>query len=243
MIDSQALQNPALAVDIMAHKKPALAYLRTSSSSNVGEDKDSDKRQMTAIEAYAKRAGYEIVLPAYYDAAVSGADAIEGRTGFAQLLERLRERTDVRTILVETANRFARDLIVQETGYRMLKSLGIELVPVDAPQHFTEDTPTANMVRQILGAVSEFEKAMLVAKLRGARERKRAATGKCGGRRSHVEAHPQTVQMAKSLRWINKRMREKRSLRDISVELAKAGHQAASGKPYGPSAIRAMLTG
>jgi DNA invertase Pin-like site-specific DNA recombinase len=243
MIESQALQNPALAADIMAHKKPALAYLRTSSASNVGEDKDSDKRQMTAIEAYAKRAGYEIVVPAYYDAAVSGADAIEGRMGFAQLLERLRERPDIRTILVETANRFARDLIVQETGYRMLKSLGIELVPVDAPQHFTEDTPTANMVRQILGAVSEFEKAMLVAKLRGARERKRAATGKCGGRKSHVEAHPQTVEMAKSLRWINKRMREKRSLRDISVELAKAGHLAASGKSYGPSAIRAMLTG
>lgn len=243
MIESQALQNPAHAADIMAHKKPALAYLRTSSSSNVGEDKDSEKRQTVAIEAYAKRAGYEIVQPAYYDAAVSGADAIEGRMGFAQLLERLRERPDIHTILVETANRFARDLIVQETGYRMLKGLGIELVPVDAPQHFTEDTPTANMVRQILGAVSEFEKAMLVAKLRGARERKRAATGKCGGRRSHVEAHPQTVQMAKSLRWINKRMREKRSLRDISVELANGGHLAASGKPYGPSAIRAMLTG
>lgn len=243
MIESKALLTPARAADIMAHKKPALAYLRTSSSSNVGEDKDSEKRQMVAIQAYAKRAGYEIVLPAYYDAAVSGADSIEGRMGFAQLLERLRERPDIRTILVETANRFARDLIVQETGYRMLRGLGIELVPVDAPQHFTEDTPTANMVRQILGAVSEFEKAMLVAKLRGARERKRAATGKCGGRKSHVEAHPQTVQVAKSLRWVNKRMREKRSLRDISAELAKAGHLATSGKPYGPSAISAMLTG
>lgn len=243
MIESEAQLNPALAADIMAHKKPALAYLRTSSSSNVGEDKDSEKRQMVAIQAYAKRAGYEIVLPAYYDAAVSGADSIEGRMGFAQLLERLRERPDIRTILVETANRFARDLIVQETGYRMLRGLGIELVPVDAPQHFTEDTPTANMVRQILGAVSEFEKAMLVAKLRGARERKRAATGKCGGRKSHVEAHPQTVQVAKSLRWVNKRMREKRSLRDISAELAKAGHLATSGKRYGPSAISAMLTG
>jgi hypothetical protein len=28
---------------------------------------------------------------------------------------------DVRTIIVETANRFARDLIVQETGYALLK--------------------------------------------------------------------------------------------------------------------------
>jgi hypothetical protein len=34
-------------------------------------------------------------------------------------------------------------------------------------------------VRQILGAVSQFEKAGLVAKLKGARDRKRAATGRC----------------------------------------------------------------
>lgn len=225
----------------MATKRPALAYLRTSSSTNVGEDKDSDKRQMAAIEGYARRAGYEIVAPAYYDAAVSGADSIEGRTGFAQLLERLRERPDVHVILVESANRFARDLIVQETGYRMLRDRGIELIPVDSPQHFSEETPTAVMVRQILGAVSQFEKAALVAKLKGARDRKRAATGKCGGRKSHAEAHPQTVAMAKALRWVNKRMRQKRSMRTIAAELAKAGHVATSGKPYGASAIKSML--
>ena len=34
----------------------------------------------------------------------------------------------MRTILVETASRFARDLIVQETGYEMLKARGIELI-------------------------------------------------------------------------------------------------------------------
>jgi hypothetical protein len=39
------------------------------------------------------------------------------------------------------------------------------------------------MVRQILGAVSQFEKAGLVAKLRHARERKRATVGRCEGRK------------------------------------------------------------
>ena len=39
----------------------------------------------------------------------------------------------VRTIIVETANRFARDLIVQETGHRMLRGLGIELIAADSP--------------------------------------------------------------------------------------------------------------
>jgi DNA invertase Pin-like site-specific DNA recombinase len=46
------------------------------------------------------------------------------------------------------------------------------------------------MVRQILGAVSQFEKAMLVAKLKGARERKHAATGKCEGRKTYAERSP-----------------------------------------------------
>ena len=41
-----------------------------------------------------------------------------------------------------------------------------------SPDAFLDDGPTATMVRQILGAVSQFEKAMLVAKLKGARERK-----------------------------------------------------------------------
>lgn len=53
------------------------------------------------------------------------------------------------------------------------------------------------MVRQILGAVSQFEKAMLVAKLKGARERKRAATGKCEGRKTYAERSPQMVTLAK----------------------------------------------
>jgi DNA invertase Pin-like site-specific DNA recombinase len=74
----------------------------------------------------------------------------------------------VRTIIVETANRFARDLIVQETGHRMLKGKGIEIIAADSPGAFMDDTPTATFVRQVLGAVAQLDKAMTVAKLRGA---------------------------------------------------------------------------
>ena len=54
----------------------AVAYLRTSSTTNVGADKDSDKRQRVAIAAFAKRARFAVV-DEFYDAAVSGADPIE----------------------------------------------------------------------------------------------------------------------------------------------------------------------
>jgi DNA invertase Pin-like site-specific DNA recombinase len=82
----------------------AVAYLRTSSAANVGADKDSDKRQRQAIESFAKRAGFELV-DSYYDAAVSGTDAIESRPGFAALLDRI-EGNGVRTVIVEDASRF-----------------------------------------------------------------------------------------------------------------------------------------
>jgi len=53
------------------------------------------------------------------------------------------------------------------------------------------------MIRQILESLSQFEKAMLVAKLKGARERKKPITGKCGGRRSYAERSPELVASAK----------------------------------------------
>jgi hypothetical protein len=61
---------------------------RTSSAANVGADNDSDRRQREAIAAFAGRAGYELVGE-FYDAAVSGADPIDTRPGFAAMLEQI----------------------------------------------------------------------------------------------------------------------------------------------------------
>jgi DNA invertase Pin-like site-specific DNA recombinase len=68
--------------------KKAVAYPRTSSRTDVGADKDSDKRQRAAIGAYAKAAGYELI-ESYHDAAVSGSDPVSARAGFASMLEAL----------------------------------------------------------------------------------------------------------------------------------------------------------
>ena len=107
-------------------RAPALAYLRTSSAANVGTDKDSEKRQRHAIQGFAKRAGFGIVEE-FYDAAVSGADPIETRAGFAALLDRI-EGNGVRTVIVEDASRFARELMAQELGITLLISRGVQLL-------------------------------------------------------------------------------------------------------------------
>src|SRR4030088_1673945 len=104
----------------------AVAYIRTSSAANVGADKDSDKRQRAAIEAFAKRAWFALVGE-FNDAAVSGADPIETRPGFAALLDRI-EGNGVRTVIVEDASRFARELITQELGIVALVARGVTVM-------------------------------------------------------------------------------------------------------------------
>lgn len=214
----------------------AVAYYRTSSATNVGNDKDSLKRQQDAVHAYARAHRLEIIQE-FYDAAVGGADPVQSREGFDAMLAYLLAN-GARIVLVESASRFARDLVVQITGHALLKRHGIELIPVDAPAHFTEDTPTAIMVRAVLGAVAEFEKNTLVARLRKARDRKSAAVGR------RIEGNPawkdqgpppEVVKAAKaaSARGL--------SLRQVSAQLAKKGFKAPSGKLYGAQSIARML--
>lgn len=215
----------------------AVAYYRTSSATNVGEGKDSRRRQEAAVEAYAESAGI-VIVDAFDDAAVSGADHIGDRPGFVALLDRI-AGNGVGAVLVEDASRFARDLAVQLAGHERLRAMGVELIAANAPDHFREDTPTAVLVRQVLGAISQFEKAQAVAKLKAARDRMRAATGRCEGRPPVPEV---VVKEAKRLRRRKHPLTGKRlSLRDVARELATLGHLGPSGKEYGAESVKRMV--
>ena len=225
--------------------KKAIAYIRTSSAANVGADKDSAQRQRAAIAAFAKLAGFDLVAE-FNDEAVSGADAIESRPGFAALLDRI-EGNGVSNVIVEDASRFARHVLTQEMGLIALQQRGVRVFTGNGDDLTETDDPSKVMMRQVAAAFSQFEKARLVSKLAAARKRKREATGKCEGRKSHEELRPDLVELVK-------RMRRKRpkggqmSLRAIAAELAlgdKAEKRAPilnmNGKPYNPKSIAAML--
>jgi hypothetical protein len=92
-----------------------------------------------------------------------------------------------------------------------------------------------------LGAVSEFEKAMLVAKLRGARERKRRSGIKVEGRKGIAETRPETIELARKLARKPKG-KPAPSLRNVSSALARRGYLTASGTPYAPTAVKLMLS-
>jgi DNA invertase Pin-like site-specific DNA recombinase len=109
-----------------------------------------------------------------------------------------------------------------------------------APTFFLEDTPTAVLVRQVLGAIAQFEKAGLVAKLAAARKRKRVANGKCEGRKSLSETNPGAVALAKAL----SRKRPKggqMSLRAVSAEMAARGFLNERGAPFNHKSVASML--
>ena len=188
---------------------------------------------------FAMAYGYAIETE-FYDAAVSGADPVTERPGFLAMLQRI-AGNGIRTIIVESPDRFARDLAVQLAGHDMLKGLGIDLIPASAPDFFTEDTPTAVLVRQVLGAIAQFEKASLVAKLKAARDRKRARDGKCEGRRSHLEMKPELVALAKRLRRRNPKTGERLSFRAIAAKLEGEGYMNIHGRRFGPESIKAMI--
>ena len=91
---------------------------------------------------------------------------------------------------------------------------------------------------------------MTVAKLRGARERKRRENGWCeGGSPLHIR-FPEAVRLAKRLHRANPVTGQRRSLRKISAELAAAGHKMARKyrgsevpRPFNPATIKRMIEG
>jgi DNA invertase Pin-like site-specific DNA recombinase len=158
------------------------------------------------------------------------------RPGFREMLAYMASN-GARTVIVENASRFARDLIVQETGYQMLKTKGIELIAADAPDSFLSDTPTAALIRQILGAVHQFDKAMVVQKLKGARDRRSAKLGR------RIEGNPAWRPLP-AAHAEAARQAHSRGLslgRAVAAELAAARFVSRSGKPYGPQSVKRML--
>ena len=157
----------------------AVSYLRVSSVGQVSGD--GFPRQREAIQTYAERNGIQIVGE-FRDEGVSGTVDHGEREGFKALLERIAGNC-VRLVLIERPDRLARDLLVQETLLASLIRLGVRVIDSSGTDLTDESDPSRVLIRQVLGAVAQHDRACLVAKLRAARQRQRVATGRCEGRK------------------------------------------------------------
>lgn len=159
----------------------AFCYTRVSSVGQV--DGDGLTRQIEACRKYADSNGIKIIR-IFEERGVSGT--AENRAELARLMVALETNGhSAKTVLIEKLDRLSRDLMVQERLISNLKEGGFDLVSVAEGSDLLSDDPTRKFIRQIFGAVAEFDKSMLVLKLKVARDRKRANTGRCEGRRGY----------------------------------------------------------
>jgi DNA invertase Pin-like site-specific DNA recombinase len=137
-------------------------------------------RQLQAIKKYSAEHDIKVVQ-VYREEGVSGAKESMDRPAWAEMMTALHSN-GVKTIVIEKLDRLARDLMVQEATIADLEKGGFTLISVAEPDLMAND-PTRILMRQLMGAVAQYDKSQIVLKLRGARIRKRAAEGRCEGRK------------------------------------------------------------
>jgi DNA invertase Pin-like site-specific DNA recombinase len=163
--------------------RKAFAYLRVSGKGQV--QGDGFPRQIKAIKEYAAAHNIQIAKPPFKEEGISGATELDNRPALMKLLEAL-AANGTKLVLIERLDRLARDLMVQESIIADLRKRGYELISVTEPD-LLQDDPMRKFTRQIFGGLAEYEKAMIVAKLRGARDRVKATRGKCEGAKKYGE--------------------------------------------------------
>lgn len=230
----------AFVAENMTHDSRAVGYLRTSSAANVGEDKDSHIRQRGKIMEYARAKGIEVV-EWFYDPAVSGDDNVEDRPGFSAMLDHI-DAHGIRLVLVDEVSRFARKMLPAELGILLMIERQTRVFTSSGDDLTETDDEMKIAMRQIALTFAQLEKARLVKKLRGARDRASAKAGhRIEGRKGYGETHPELVKEAKRLARKNPKTGKVRSLRDIAAELAVLGYVTASGKEFSAMQVRRLL--
>lgn len=219
---------------------PALAYLRVSGRGQV--DGDGFPRQREAVARYARAHGVEIVGE-HRDEGVSGTRDLDDRLGLGELFEYIRSN-GVRLVLVERADRLARDLLVSEVLLAQFRDLGVRVVAADSGTDLTagDEDPTRVLIRQVLGAVAQFEKSVIVAKLRAARVRKRRQTGRCEGRKPFGE-HPGEEAVLRRILQLNckPRGRNRLSCSAIAAQLNAERLPTRTRTPWRAGTVRRIL--
>ncbi|MFA9479226.1 recombinase family protein [Phycisphaerales bacterium AB-hyl4] len=224
----------------MGSKATALAYLRVSGRGQV--DGDGFHRQRHAIDKYAKAHGLTIAGE-YRDEGVTGTAESFDRPGLTDMLVRIKAN-GVRVVLVERSDRLARDLVVGEIILREFKDLGVSVIEAEGGNDLTagDDDPTRVLIRQVLGAVSQFEKSVIVSKLRAARERQRRTTGRCEGRKpfGFYEGEPEVIERIAAMRRKPKG-RKRMSYAEIAEALNAEGVTTRNGGPWKPGTVYAIV--
>jgi DNA invertase Pin-like site-specific DNA recombinase len=213
----------------------AYSYLRVSGRSQV--EGDGLVRQREAIARYAATNDIDVV-DEFRDEGVSGTKDLADRQGLATLFDRV-DANGVRLVLVERADRLARDLIIGEVLLGQFRDRGVTVVEAEAGQDLTvaDGDPTRKLIRQLLGAIAEFDKTCVVLKLRVARDRKRRSQGRCEGPKPYG-SKPGEAEVAERIRLLRL---DGLTLAAIAGVLNVGGIATRNGKAWSKSMVKRVV--
>lgn len=219
-----------------------LGYIRVSSKGQM--DGDGPERQYEAIRNFCK--AHQLNLGrTFTEAGVSGTVDAMDRASFTEMLASIELSSTghfpFQAIVVERLDRLARDLMVSEFLLKELRTRGIKVFSADQGALIdmanNEGDPTRKLIRQIIAALSEWEKSQLVLKLRVARERKRKQTGRCEG----VLPYGSNPAEQPILKLIKTWQRSGTSLTYIAFLLNQAQMKTRTGRAWTKNNLNSML--
>jgi DNA invertase Pin-like site-specific DNA recombinase len=225
-----------------------VAYLRVSTDRQAEEGLGLEIQEQ-AIRAWSHEHRHRVVLWAR-DEGVSGSNGLDTREGLADALEVLKSH-QAGGLIVYRLDRLARDLVLQEQLLADIRRMGADVFSTSSAEasYLTDDPedPSRKLIRQVLGAVNEYERAMIALRLRSGRRRKHDNGGYAygsppyGWRAVGRELVEDPVEQA-----VLSRMRALRaagaSYRGIAAVLTSDGYQPKRGKVWYPMTVRQILT-
>ena len=211
----------------------AYAYLRVSGKGQL--EQGGFDRQRDAINSHADKNGLEIANW-FEEQGVSGTADWEDRPAWVEMIGNL---NGVQTIIIEGLDRLARDLGVQEFILRDLRKRQITLISTREEDLGSSD-PTRVLFRQIVGAVASYERSMIEAKLRAARNRKKKLEGRCEGVKPYGKDTLRPKE-ADTLDLMLGLYLEGHSNQAICDHFMKCGYSTRTGKPWHPATVAKIL--
>lgn len=219
----------------------AVAYLRVST-----EDQQlGPEAQRGAIERWAAAKGITIASW-HVDQGVSGGAELDKRPGLLAALDAL-EENQAGLLVVAKRDRLARDVVLAAMIESLAAKVGAKVVSAAGEGGDDADDPSSMLMRRIVDAFAEYERALI-------RSRTRAALGvkkKRGERVGNVPFGFRLAQDGRNLevdereQGVMTRARELRaagtSVRGIVSKLAGEGLVGRSGRPLCKAAVENVL--
>jgi site-specific DNA recombinase len=214
-------------------KIEAVAYLRVSTVGQV--DGHGLERQDKAIKAYARKNRVEI-LEVYREEGVSGT--IKDRPALTRLMVEIIQAGRPKLILVESADRLGRDLLVSLLILEECRKHGIRVVACDSGMDLTDNKdPMVEAMATVQQAFAQLDKRRLGMKLAQSRRDKRALGFRVDGRKPYGHRDEEKGGLA----LIQSLAKTGATFQAIADQLNEKGIPTRQGKPWLRGSVASVL--